>query len=439
MGKKNIILAVILLFIVSSACAALNSGYGIESLFKKKGEWDEEESDGPERVKEPDPNNQSQSSKEGESDSSEDTTGQSSDVNFLFAHRLDDPLFESLDEVLDMIFREQPLEARANITVNEETKGDNIFSKSSIVPGGHDPASDIILSGHFRLDFPIDTSIPPMEARVPCGMETTIEDQLKVLCTGTKLSSEIKTWYIFFMAFQDRIPLADETRHRTLAVVLDSDQKPENNFSASAEWDYDLFQDTDLWYLFDYSPQNGWKSSVLRADGTEVESEAKALIYRNTFSVVIPGNELVSKNPGWRGSASSHEGLYLAENYFGNVTLELPTLGPIPVKTESFTTLYIPENGMETWLEGGDKLCQWSGCKFGYNLSDQVRSTWCECDGCTNNSACECALFTSDPLRGSGSRDGTSFIYWTRTANQNEPYPSDTWNLTKCFCVEKKK
>ena len=384
-----------------------------------------------------------------ESEVSEDQTGDEGAVEepeveepptFSVAETFNNPLFESTDGVLDLIFREPLPEARAEIVFKEEQAGDNIFGDSSVTPLGEDPAADIILSGHFTLQVPTDTDYPIMDFVVPCGMQTAWgeDPSVWVSCAGEGDIGDISTWHVFLGAMQASIPRFDDTRHRTIAVVLDSDNAPENNFVPS--FDYDFYQGTDIWYIWTSTPQEGWMSTVLGENFQEVPSLARALFYGNSFAVFIPGNEIPADDAGYRMAADSVLGMWDPNNYFGNVSWSDPNHPLTKMDPENKLTLYIDKEGFDRWLEGPYQPCLTRGCKElpeykgDGNFPEEL---WCECTGCTEDPDCGCYMFANlVPIMWETSQEKRT---WFQTGYPGEKVKIERGMLYECFCVKELK
>ncbi|MGB2964627.1 MAG: hypothetical protein WBB69_11650 [Anaerolineales bacterium] len=360
---------------------------------------------------------------------------------FSVAATFNNQLFESTDAVLDLIFREPLPLARAKVVFKEELAGDNIFGDSSITPLGEDPAADIILSGHFTLQVPTDTDYPIMDFVVPCGMQSVWEEDpsVWVSCAGEGEVGDISTWHVFLGAMQDTIPRFDDTRFRTIAVVLDSDNMPENNFVPT--FDRDFYQGSDLWYTWTSTPQEGWMPVVWGENFQEVPSLARILFHGNSFAVFIPGNEIPAKDAGFRIAVDSHLGMWDPNNYFGNVIGSDPTKALTKMDPENKLTLYIDKEGHENWLEGPYQPCLTRGCKqlpeYDYRSAEIPKEYWCECTGCTEDPDCGCYMFLQ--YRMPMWEISEEKITWSVAGLglPGEKIENRRSTLFNCFCVKK--
>jgi hypothetical protein len=220
-----------------------------------------------------------------------------------------------------------------------------------------------------------------------------------------------------------------------LSIALDSDRQPENDFIPLD--DGDTYQYADLIYELIYSPENEWLWRVYKLDGTEVESQAQAFIYRNTVAIAIPEKETKAEDPAFRMIIWSYPGQYLIEDVAVDVTNDYPTERPVPV--ELYPMVYIDDQGEKNFL-GSDQLCQWGGCQITIEGADDYfspKSAKCECSGCTDDPDCQCALYYKEAAKVTIPVEGGSRLFWHYAADQGEVHTTDEIILRKCFCVER--
>ena len=360
---------------------------------------------------------------------------------YSFAEVLNNPLFSSLDQVLDTILLASLPEERENIVFWEEQEGDNIFGIPDVVPEGHDPAVDIVAAGHFILSFPPDFEGPPMDVRIPCGMWGR-DPSVRVLCDGENNSEEIQNWFVFFMIMKDTIPMEGDSRQRTVAVTLESDQNPDNDFVPYAGAENDFFQSTDTWYQLKISSEFRWSFEVYASDGKELNSGARALVYNNTFAVFVPEYEISADKPGWRGAGDSNADTYDPKDYFGNVTFSDPKRKPELVDSSSSIHVYQYSDVETYWIRGGYEWCQWGGCMYFIDqtiMGDPSDTIHCECGACgIGDELCKCSLFASLKW-GWGNDDIPGVKYWDYAVESDAKYKKDPRYTYVCFCAKESK
>ena len=359
---------------------------------------------------------------------------------FSVAETFNNVSFESMDAILNLIFLEPLPELRSEIFLTEEQAGDNIFGDSSITPLGEDPASDLILSGNFTIEIPTDTGFPILDFVVPCGMHSAwgVDPSVWVSCAGQGDISEISTWHVILGATQEPIPQFDDTRHRTVAVVLDSDNAPENNFVPT--FDNDFFQGTDLWYVWTSTPQQGWLPMVTGENFQPVPSEARMLFFGNSFALFIPGIEVPAPDFGYRIALDSHLGMWNPDNTFGNVSGSDPQASLTINEGGKTLTLYTDSLEEHYWLEGSYQRCpSWGGCsdKLEYHLyQEKKEKIKCECTGCTLDPNCECYMFSHYSMFGREFEDPDKKIIWSLEGNPGEIVEVMNNTLYNCFCLK---
>jgi hypothetical protein len=179
---------------------------------------------------------------------------------------------------------------------------------------------------------------------------------------------------------------------------------------------------------------------VFSADGTEVESQAKALIYRNNLAIAIPDGETPADAPAARLIIWSHLGQHLPKFLAVDVTNDVPTERPLPVDPRIVLNVYQDDEGAINLL-GDRRLCRTGGCKLELVYSKEnpdVKIGWCICAGCPNTSDCECGLFTRALKMSKRGFIGTFAYSWNYAVAQEDIYSSDDSLIFACHCVEKK-
>lgn len=140
---------------------------------------------------------------------------------------------------------------------------------------------------------------------------------------------------MLIMELADPVLQADSDLFYTYAAVLDADGDPSNNFQYNSPYDWDYWQNTDLWYILDWIPENqAWTVSVLGENWVQVSSNARAVIYEDLIMFFIPGNEISAETPGYRLSAFGHDGSYQPDVSSGDVTGANPTEELTPLISE---------------------------------------------------------------------------------------------------------
>lgn len=345
--------------------------------------------------------------------------------------------FKAVDEALDMILLGRSDEERQKVIINQEPSGDFIFGKSSITPGGFYPSADIIASGYFTLRIPNDGGEPPIDLRIPCGM--TGDPEVGVVCTDGAVGADGEVYFVMFMVMDESIHQYDS--YESYAFVFDSDLDPLNNFVSLPEFDYDFFQNTDVWYICSYTPVEGWSFTAVRADGSSVDSRARAFIYKNMFIALIPQDELGADGFSYRGVAEVHDGTYQPDFYAGNVTGGDPTLAP-----ELFhdsPELHGYRDVFATyWIDGGYELCGWTqGCEIEYpagETSQEFTQIRCQCTTCGtrgDDQDCYCELFAILKPGWSKEPDLPNEYVWYHAAGDGEWFERDPRYYYTCACA----
>ena len=126
---------------------------------------------------------------------------------------------------------------------------------------------------------------------------------------------------------------AGENLH-TYAFVADSDGDPSNNFQYQSPYNWDYFQDTDLWYQLIGNPSSGTWIAVVGGPryGAQTASALRVVIEEDTITFFIPAAEFGDLDlVRYRLSAFQHDGSYRAAVSSGDVSGENPAVAPIPL------------------------------------------------------------------------------------------------------------
>jgi hypothetical protein len=237
---------------------------------------------------------------------------------------------------------------------------------------------------------------------------------------------------------QDSIPQFDDTRHRTVAVVLDKDKIPENNFVPT--FDNDFFQGTDLWYTWTSTPQQGWMAMVTGENFQPVPSEARMLFFGNSFALFIPEIEVPAPDFGYRIALDSHLGGWNPDNYFGNVSGSDPQASLTIIEEGKTLTLYTDSLEYNYWLEGSYQRCSsWGGCsdKEEYHLyQEKKEKITCECTGCTLDPNCDCYMFSHYSMFGMEFETPDKKMIWSLEGLPGEKVDMLRNTLYNCFCLK---
>jgi len=427
MDRKRILILILILIFFSMACELIDAAYDREILVDKEGKPIDRFAE------------ENQAPVNGENQPEDKEQAEEKKEPFSFEKEYGDK-YKAIDEAFDMLLLERADEERKKIVFREETRGDNIFPKSSIVPEGNNPAGDIIASGHFTLNIPLDGPAPPLEVRIPCGL--TGDARIAVLCMGDAIAYESSITHAFFMAM-DAFIAGEDKYFESYSFVFDSDLDPENNFVPLPEFDYDYFQDTDLWYTWMYTPGAGWNFMATRADGTPVVSKARAFIYNNLFIALIPEDELGKDGFSYRGTAEVHDGTYQPDFYSGNVTGENPTNAPYLFHNSPELHGY-QQDWITHWIRGGYELCGWVGCEVEFPPGEsweeftQIRCGCTTCGTRGDDQDCWCELFAVLKPGWSGDYELPHTYFWDHAADDGEWFERDPRYLYACSCSTNK-
>jgi hypothetical protein len=208
-----------------------------------------------------------------------------------------------------------------------------------------------------------------------------------------------------------------------------------------------------MWYLLRHSDEFGLIFEVNAADGTEVNSGARAVAYDNSYAVFVPESEISAKTPGWRGAADSYDETYNPLNYFGNVTFSDPKRTPELVYADSSVNIYQISAVERYWMRGGYELCHSGGCLCDIEYNSEMGlqdyefvetiplpvAYRCGSSACgVDDQQCSCALFASLKW-GWGNDDMPGVKYWDYAADADEWFKKDPRYTYACFCVKESK
>ena len=214
-----------------------------------------------------------------------------------------------------------------NIQRFGDPRGDFIYSIFGTTPGLTEPQQDIlrIFAGIFDLDADASQAAFGNTA-FPCD---SLVDGRRTVCpdgAGPVPPGEV---IVLAMVLNGDVPLEDPDHFYTYAAVLDADGDPANNFQYVEPYNWDYFQNTDLWYQLQWDPTVGqWQlfvSSFVDQIPQNVASNARVVIDGNVIVFFIPVGEFGVPRPAFRLTTFGHDGTFAPEASGGDVTGADPT------------------------------------------------------------------------------------------------------------------
>jgi len=234
----------------------------------------------------------------------------------------------TIDEFGDMMGMTDEQKAQLAIAFMLDPTGDWIWSMMAQAAGMHSMMGDI--NGFFGVpgfapQMYLDTKFNFTD--YPCNEQ--ILDVMTVCAEsyGPMVEGEM---LIFGMELAGEVPLNDPAQYLVYSVVLDTDGDPANNYQPVPPWDWDYYQNTDLWYELNWNPNFGlwWLTATdVRGGGSReiVDTSARVVIKGNLILFFIPANEVEVARPGYRMTAFVHDGSYAVDTSGGDVTGDDPT------------------------------------------------------------------------------------------------------------------
>ncbi len=131
--------------------------------------------------------------------------------------------------------------------------------------------------------------------------------------------------YVVAYETRDPMPFADPDDVYQIGFAFNADNIRENNFVPQTSFGNDYFQNSDRWYIADYSPSTGWRIEVFTAvDGEviSVPSLARYVLTGRAGALVVPASEIAAFDPEVRVSIFRHDGslgLEMPNDWSGSV------------------------------------------------------------------------------------------------------------------------
>ncbi|MCH7999249.1 MAG: hypothetical protein IIA91_07200 [Chloroflexi bacterium] len=214
-----------------------------------------------------------------------------------------------------------------NIMRFGDARGDFIYSIFGTTPGLTAPQQDVlrIFAGIFDLD-PEASQAAFGNTAFPCD---SLVDGTRTVCPDGAGPVPPGELIVLAMVLDGDVPLEDPDHFYTYAAVFDADGDPANNFQFVEPFNWDYFQNTDLWYQLDWDPTVGqWQlfvSSFVDQIPQDVASNARVVIDGNVIVFFIPVDEFGVPRPTYRLTAFGHDGTFAPEASGGDVTGADPT------------------------------------------------------------------------------------------------------------------
>jgi hypothetical protein len=204
---------------------------------------------------------------------------------------------------------------------------DFIYSISGTGPGLTETQQDIVrvFAGIFDMTQQASQTAFGNTA-FPCD---SLVDGTRTVCSAGAGAVPPGEVVMLAMVLDGDVPMEDPDHYYTYAAVFDADGDPANNFQYVEPYNWDYFQNTDLWYQLDWDPTLGqWQlfvSSFMDQVPQDVASNARVVIDGSVIVFFIPADEFSVTRPGFRLTAFGHDGTFAPEASGGDVTGADPT------------------------------------------------------------------------------------------------------------------
>ncbi len=214
-----------------------------------------------------------------------------------------------------------------NIRRFGDPRGDLIYSIFGTTAGLTEAQQDVlrVFAGIFDL-APDANKAAFGNTAFPCD---SLVDGRRTVCpdgAGAVPPGEV---VMLAMVLDGDVPMDDPDHFYTYSAVFDADGDPANNFQYVDPYNWDYFQNTDLWYQLDWDPTVGqWQlfvSSFVDQMPQDVASNARVVIDGNVIVFFIPVGEFGVPRPDYRLTAFGHDGTYAPEASGGDVIGADPT------------------------------------------------------------------------------------------------------------------
>ena len=235
-----------------------------------------------------------------------------------------------------------------NIMRFGDPEGDYIYSIFGTKPGLTAAQQDVlrVFAGIFDLD-PDASQAAFGNTAFPCD---SLVDGTRTVCSAGAGAVPPGEVIVLAMVLNGDVPMEDPDHFYTYAAVFDADGDPANNFQYVDPYNWDYFQNTDLWYQLEWDPTVGeWQlyvSSFVDQIPQDVASNARVVIDGNVIVFFIPVGEFAVPRPAFRLTAFGHDGTFAPEASGGDVTgadpteplLELPAEAIVIKEVEDVST-----------------------------------------------------------------------------------------------------
>jgi len=430
MKRKFWVIIIIAIFIISSACAALDftsqfwapetdeinlSDNSVDGENAQSGGADEKEDQSADT-----------SDEEGNDEAASDQpeSGEPTSLSDIDKH------LENIDKFLASLTVDQI--SAVNVDIMPGNEGDNIHG-SGLVPGGSFSAADIVWTGQTTLSFEENITI---EDLIDCTLDNP-HINLKVFCSQDREPETSNQYLFIWFATMETIPTYDPSLSMSLFWGFDSDGDPKNDFVASELNPLDFWQGLDRTHVVDYSPQVGWSYSIFADLGSgfvPVQSNAIMILQDNFFGILGSEQEFNFKEISSNGGVHIHNGTWSLESTAANTAWTGdPIAGPVGFNTNSILHLNVDPDLFLLNLTDGSVLCDTDKCSLVYHPeenSDQKSFYACECKGCTSIEDCFCAIYTQPSYPREGNQEWSMGI-------GDKIFEPDENSRYKCYCIHK--
>jgi hypothetical protein len=193
--------------------------------------------------------------------------------------------------------------------------GDFIDSISTVSPSYRESFIDILFDLAERgllTSYDVENRTRFNKSTAYCG---TASAELTTVCPANVQPMPAGEYYEFTMEMAGAVPLADSGHSFIYSLVLDSDDRVENNWKFVPPFDYDLFQGADRWYQLKWNHLlKKWSVDVTQVNDqqktTVVPSTVRASISGKTITFFVSASEVPAPKPGYRLTAFGHDGKF---------------------------------------------------------------------------------------------------------------------------------
>lgn len=361
---------------------------------------------------------------------------------YSFVETYDYPPMASLDEYTNIIGLTDADKEKLDVRLDIE--GNNVWGGGldvEGVPPSAEPYSDIIFTARGTFDYPPDYTGLPVNGMHTCGYYN-YEVPTWVSCPQGLDTTDVSRWHVIYVGFGDTVPISHDTRYGTVALAMILANDPLGIYVPHEEYPQDHFGGANVRLINRSAPGEDWESNAYDSDWNLLDVDFFTAFYKNIAAFYVSAADVELEYPFGRPTCDWADPNDYQNSFSGDTEFGDATIPPTQWQASSHI-VYNSATRNDGKLPEGYSLCSYGNCFMNYGDSlprEGNNFVSCECSGCTNQTGCDCALFTNNVYKTIDlwfTDPKLELEQWEHVADANQKTLLNPAIHYSCFCVSK--